>query len=61
MEYIIKLKIEYLHTATNNIYFIDYEISEQELYDFQSSEDPEELGFTFDRVYVIEHADPSEN
>ena len=48
--------IEYLHTSTNNIYSINYVIDENLFSQFQNSEKPEELGFTFERIYV--YVDP---
>jgi hypothetical protein len=62
MELKTEYLIEYLHTSTNNIYSINYEINKDEYDEFQKSDNPEELGFTFDRAYVIpEPIDPSEN
>lgn len=62
MELKTEYLIEYLHTSTNNIYSINYEINKDEYNQFQKSVNPEELGFTFDRAYVItESLDPSEN
>ena len=54
--------IEYLHVSSNNIYYINRIINQEEYDEFQKSDNPEELGFTFDRIYVIpEPIDPSEN
>ncbi len=53
MDYVIEKKIDYLHIKTNNFYFKNEEISQSEYEDFQNSESPEELGFTFLRQNVL--------
>lgn len=54
--------IEHLHAKLNLVYYIDYEIDADLYNQFQESETPEVLGFTFDRVYVEPvPLDPEEN
>lgn len=57
-------KTEYLHITTNMVWTHPQEMKDDNyiLIQFQQSQDPTELGFTFDRIYVItEPLDPSEN
>jgi hypothetical protein len=39
--------IEYLHVSSNNIYYINRIINQEEYDEFQESENPEDLGFTY--------------
>jgi hypothetical protein len=50
MEYIIKLKIEYLH-SNNYIYSIDRELSIEEYTSFLKMEEPENYGFIKEREF----------
>jgi hypothetical protein len=47
--------VEYLHTTLNKIYSIDYEISIAEFYKFQESDNPLDLGFTYERDFTEIH------
>jgi hypothetical protein len=51
MEYIIKLKIEYLHT-NKYIYSIDRELSIEEYNSFLEMEDPSKYGFLKEREFT---------
>jgi hypothetical protein len=44
-------KIEYHHTTLNKVYSIDREISIDEFYKFQESDNPETLGYKYERDY----------
>lgn len=44
--------VEYLHNTLNKVYSIDREISEEEFYKFQKSDNPKELGFTYERDFI---------
>jgi uncharacterized protein YlaN (UPF0358 family) len=45
------LNIQYHHTTLNQIYSIDREISYPEFLKFQESNNPKELGYTYERDY----------
>jgi hypothetical protein len=44
--------VEYLHSTLNKVYSIDREISDAELKEFQESNNPLELGFTYERDFT---------
>jgi hypothetical protein len=44
--------VEYLHSTLNKVYSIDREISDAELKEFQESNNPLELGFTYERDFI---------
>ena len=46
------IKIEYHHTTLNQIYSIDREISYPEFLKFQESDNPLELGYTYERDFT---------
>jgi hypothetical protein len=43
--------VEYLHTTLNKVYSINREISVSEFYKFQESDNPLQLGFTYERDF----------
>jgi len=47
----IEITVEYVHTTLNKVYSIDREISAEELKEFQESNHPIKLGFTYERDY----------
>jgi len=46
------IKIEYVHNELNKVYSINREISLHEFLDFQESDNPLNLGFTYERDYT---------
>ena len=52
--------VEYLHTTLNKVYSIDREISDAEFNEFQESDNPKELGFTYERDFIEAETEKSE-
>jgi len=45
------IKVEYVHNELNKVYSINREISFDEFLNFQESDNPLNLGFTYERIY----------
>jgi len=46
------IKVEYVHVELNKVYSINREISFNEFLNFQESDNPLDLGFTYERDYT---------